>query len=48
MLQWRETKVAKIKIANLPDKLKSVKLFTSYVYGVNNFFWLIGPYHVTN
>ena len=29
MLQWRETKEAKIKIANLPDKLKSVKLFTS-------------------
>ena len=45
MLQWRETKIAKIKIANLPDKLKSVKLFTSSVYGVNNFF---GSYHVTN
>ena len=29
MLQWRETKVALIKIANLPDKLKSMKLFTS-------------------
>ena len=29
MLQWRETKIAKIKIANLPDKLKSVKLFAS-------------------
>ena len=29
MLQWREAKVAKIKLANLPDKLKSVTLFTS-------------------
>ena len=29
MLQWRQAEVAKIKIANLPDKLKSVKLFTS-------------------
>ena len=29
MFEWRETKVAKIKLANLPDKLKSVKPFTS-------------------
>ena len=28
-IYWRETQIAKIKIANLPDKLKSVKLFTS-------------------
>ena len=25
MLQWRETKVAKMKIANLPDKLRNVR-----------------------
>ena len=29
MLYWKETKEAKIKIANLPDKLITVKLFTS-------------------
>ena len=29
MLKWGETKVAKVKLPNLPDKLKSVKLFTS-------------------
>ena len=27
MLLWRETKVATIKVANITDKLKSVKLF---------------------
>ena len=29
MSQWKETKVAKIKTANLPHKLESVTLFTS-------------------
>ena len=29
MSLWRETKTAKIKLANLPNKLKSVKLVTS-------------------
>ena len=28
MLQWREIKVPRIKIADLPDKLKNVRLFT--------------------
>ena len=28
MLQWRYAKVAEVKLANLPDKLKSVKLFS--------------------
>ena len=31
MLYWRETKVAKIKIANLPDNLISVKLFIAKI-----------------
>ena len=29
MEDWREAKVAKMKIADLPDNLKIVKLFTS-------------------
>ena len=29
MEDFREAKVAKIKIGDLPEKLKSVKLFTS-------------------
>ena len=29
MIKWKETKVANTKIANLPNKLKSVKIFTS-------------------
>ena len=41
MLQWRDTTVAEVKLANLPDKLKSVKLFSPlakiYVHRVIGF-----------
>ena len=41
MLQWRDTKEAEVQLTNLPDKLKSVKLFSPLakinVHRVNGF-----------